>query len=84
MGVNVHTDIEHIEYFGGPACGRTERAILAGDGKPSALRIVQIPARYRSALDDEPTVPEEVHRYRRLGEEPDGEVWRYTWSGALH
>lgn len=74
-----------IEYIAGPACGITEPAAVAGDGRPGPFRIVAIPAKYRSALDDEPSVPEEVHRYVRQSDEPGpDEVWKYTWSGALH
>lgn len=76
----MHTE---IEYLGGPACGQTEAAALHVDGKPGAFRIVAIPPRYRSALDDEPVVGAEIHRYVRLGDEPDGPVWKYTWRGTI-
>lgn len=74
-----------FEYFAGPADAQREQLLIDPGRLPSPLRVVSMPARYGSALDSEPTVPAENHRYLRAGDRPhhDG-MWRYHWAGPIH
>jgi hypothetical protein len=72
-----------VEYLGGPVCGRREVVPAGRDNLPGPFRIVPVPERYDSALDDGPAVPAEDHTYRRAAPADSG-VWIYTWSGSLH
>jgi hypothetical protein len=72
-----------VEFFGGPVDGKRVQAVDNGQA-PHELRFVVVPAKYASALDDEPSVPAEVHRYRRDSDVPaGGRVWRFRWNGRL-
>lgn len=81
-------DTRTVEYFAGPVDGRQEQAPVHVDGMPAWMRIVVVPARCDSLLDERPTIPQEVHLYNRAGTTPvitgDLEVWQYTWGGPMH
>jgi hypothetical protein len=66
------------ELLGGPADSRTVMVAMA-DGQPPRWVAVHVEPRYDSALDDEPAVPAELHRYRLGGTEP----LRYLWVQGI-
>lgn len=72
-----------LEYLGGPLDGRRDQALVRPGQPPEPIRLVEVEARYASVFDSEPSVPKEAHWYRRTGEQPDNEIWRYAWDGKL-
>lgn len=78
-----------VEYFGGPLDGSREDAVvdplIEPDLRPGELRIVEVPERFASVFDREPSVPREDHWYRRAGDGPaESGAWLYMWAGRLH
>lgn len=73
-----------VEYVAGPACGQRRTVMVGPSGQPPVDLPVTIPARWASALDEQP-IPESTHLYRRSGNTltPEGPLWQYRHHGPL-
>ncbi len=69
-----------VEYVAGPLCGQRTFLFVGPAGKAPAWLSVRVPAKWVSALDDEP-IPESTHLYLLSGPDPTGQRLRYSYRG---